>query len=487
MTADVASPCPPLLFVLLACFLLAEGVCAATTHYIYNGNGDYYSGSFHVSRIESTRTWGSNQLFTDAGNIDSYTYDWSACTSGVQVVFGNGGDEEYASVTMYGSNSLSYSFTNTIYFSSSGPYWLQVRCPTTVAATIQFDDFYTVNNNCGSYAPSVVSSFSTLLAVSVVKGNPANVVTVQGSNINQCGQAFTVTVNGMSASVVSASLTTLVFNAPPVSAAGSYPVIVAFTALWPGSTTLGNLTYGALAVTNTLQGRYFSWNTFDYTSGGTLSIFGSNFGPTCASTGLFLQPTTTGVLPASIPCASVSTGTAGQSVVTFTIPPSPSGTIGYLDTYRLRFGTNGNAIVYSTIPIVYGFGYSDHYEQVDFNMTWTGSWTGTVTSPIRLTRQGGTVTLVTSAYPFNGGAYAGTPVTQISGTSAMPARFRPDMTKKRCMTHLGQGSTAGYDVHMDVGGNGLLVYYQDASGDSFAFTPDIYPETCVWDVPFGAY
>lgn len=477
---------------LLACcgVLLVE---ADVVHYTYTGSGTYNSGSFYVNQITgTTRTWKSNQQFTDSGSVFNVMgdNDWAACTSGIQVIFGSSSGTVSASVANY-NYYLTFSFGNTVI--GGAPYYLEIGCPA-ISASIRFDNYYTVTD-CGTFSPSVISAITVSpSSTTITNMNQFSTVMMSGTNINQCDQAWVISVGGVNVTATYVSRIMMVFVSPPIVAPGIYPIVVSFAPLWPRTYVVGNLTYitGNItapdtAVTNSVwNGRYFSWNTFDYSAGGQLMVFGTHLGWNCLTAQWFLVAQGSGA-PAAIPCANVNTDSVtGKSVVTFAVPPNPKGAnIGYVDTYRFVLGAANNATYYSTIPILYGLGYSDHYEQIDFDVTWTGPWSGSVTSSVHIQRDGSLVSLALNAYPFNGGAYAGSAAT-IQSTTPIPARFRPNLTKKRCYAHIRYGGD-GYDLHMDIGGNGLIAMYKDSTGDAFTSSPNVYPSTCNWDIPDGAY
>lgn len=470
-----------LLLIALTGVSLQSSVDACATAQFYYGvsPAPYNCGSFYIQAVlpPSSRTWNSNQNFQDAGLVDAGSaQDWSVC-SNVWVSIGGGSLSQsvYATVTSYTLTTLRFSFSPMTL--SAGSYMLQFECGG--GGAIQLLNYYTVSE-CGANAPSVVNSVSVSPTPTFLYTNPIT-VTMSGSNILQCDQTYTATVGGTRVFPTSSTMTQLVFSLPskPV---GSYPIVLTWTNLWPGTTALGNLTISPPAVTNSLTNRYFSWNTFNASAGGILSVYGSHFGSSCANSGgLFLRSTTSPTT--TIPCLSVES-LGSDSVARFLVPPSPGNIVGYNDTYAVVAGAIGNMILYPTVPIVYGFGNTDHYEQIQFNIAWTGPWSGTTMSPVRLTRNGAVVTLSYLAYPFNGGSYSA--AATIQSTSAFPARFRPAVTKKRCFAYI-RYSGAGYELHMDIGSNGLIATYKDSTGSAFTSSPNIYPSTCVWDVLPGAY
>lgn len=385
---------------------------------------------------------------------------------------------------------------------ASGPnvhYFLSFECPLQNTG-IRFYDFFTLENCSPSAIASTLVNYTISATTWVTSSNAVSIhvwnPTGAAPLYTACGLSssnwmlYVTTINGSTPStgtLVAFSDTSMTFRAPgSITAQGTYVVELLYNL---GPTSGIGATFGLVQVvqpqlTTTAVGRYFGWNTFDRVAGGELAVYGTGFGPSCDVGQWTLRSMTNNSTLGT--CATiVNSDSNGGQVIVFAIPPAAGGAlgqIGYNDTYQPVYASQSPSPVTLTttkIPILYGFANTDHDEELTWDMSWTGPWSGSASRPVSIARKGPLVLLSLLDYPFNGGTYTSGAV--ITSTTFIPERFRPLVPVKRCYAHV-RFSGTGNDLHMDVTSAGQLKLYKTASGGSFTSSPNIYPATCVWDM-----
>lgn len=486
---------------IVACFAITAEALTPNA-YVYSNSQTYTAsgvqGTFTITGVSGIAR--SYRASIDA--VTGGTLAWSGACNPMQVKVGWGNlgsfdGEPYITPqwTADGSftSSSAFTFTGVTLPWATGSnvhYFISFECSASDTG-ILFYDFFTVTDCSTSAVNSIVTTNSVGLPW-VAQSNGAT-ITVQNGGVaplyNMCGATaanWSLTLTDTSGLVTYATMvrssfstTNMLFSEPSSfgpTPGTSYVARLHFS-LWNTTFVLGTIQVVVPQLTKNAMGRYYGWNTFDYNAGGELVLFGSGFGPSCAAGQWQLKSTTTARV---FSCSSVD---PNGNFVVFAVPPSPTSAIGYDDTYVAAYATQSPsppaALTSTPVPVVYGFGHVDHYEEVIWNLTWSGPWSGAAVCPVRIIRKGALVALSLVNYPFTGGTYVSSAV--ISSIGYIPERFRPSVTKKRCHAHVRFGGD-GYDLHMDVSHTGQLWLYKDSTGSDFTSTPNIYPATCLWDM-----
>lgn len=516
---------------MMALFSCEQGVHALTpADYVYSSGTTYtvygHQGAFQIGGISQ---FSPTQYRSNIQPVSNGYVNWGGSCDGIQVWVGWGHwtgtyiDPQWRVQGSFaaGSGNSQFQFASVTlpWVTDSNLHWfLSFECPDSNVG-IRFYNFFTVTENCSPSGIAAIGAgdvfavnhtfvpatnwkpLGTSGQLQVWKdANSAPRFTLCVSTVAQWQALFAHIETGatyVTASASSLSAGTLSFaQAGGMAPSGNYNVTIRHT-LYNTLFPVGTVQVVPPTLSNAFTGRFYSWNTFDYRTGGELAVYGTGLGTSCDTYQLALQSVTQ---PAILwdTCTAVQLLSNGlDQRVLFSVPPSDKESIGYGDTVQLVYAADAVSSVTPVaiqgaantawantvpqIPIVYAYDYRDHYEEnVLFLLTWTGPWTGSwvdpwtgpALCPVYLARDGTTVTMTLAKSPFVGGAsFSGTPQI-ITSHNRIPARFRPTVPMLRCQA-----------MNMLVYGDGTIsITNNDASHTLFDAVPSLYPTACTWTI-----
>lgn len=465
-----------------------ESVCVTTNSYTYAGNMDYSADAFHVFRVSpSTYNWNSDLNFTDFGTVDATSgYDWTSCTSGITLYL-----TPYRSATAWATtvatsvtaSSVSYAFTSSAvaWPSTGGTADLVLECVGT-GLVIRFVQFYTIAN-CGLNGPTITTGL--VVNPSIIYpwtiGSVGAHMVVSGSNLLRCDKSITWTVGGIlvDADTVVLTDTSMTAAVPTLTLAGSYPVVIDFGGYLPHTDVVGNVTVLPAKfpqITSDRLGTPVSAHTFDSTTGGSLTVYGTDFQVATASDYVLRSRSDSHY---ELNCTTIQR--SGTELVCAVPASNQIADIRYLGAFDVVLVPVFNAVLTSnwTHGILLAYNYdtdAEYIESLPLVINFTGPWSSPVyMATLDVSRKGDLTQFLfvsPDVWSFTGGgAYAGTPAAILS--TPLPSRFRP------AVAHSCPSGDLSGAVYLTVGADGVLSY-TTAAGGPLTFSPSLDFAPCAW-------